>query len=68
VDSHILFWIVGIAIGSVSVAMIAQSYMREHGRRPIALFIGLAIVAGLIVGWALNAWIDYSHITNPNGL
>jgi uncharacterized membrane protein YfcA len=57
-----------MAVGSVSVAMIAQSYMREHGRRPLALFIVLAIVAGLIVGWALNAWIDYSHITNPNGL
>lgn len=66
-DSHVLFWIVGMAVGSATVAMIAQSYAKEHGRRPIALFVALAILGGLIVGWALNAWIDYSHLTNPNG-
>ena len=46
---------------------------RAQARRTAAvegqawLFVVLGIVAGLIVGWALNAWIDYIHFTANGG-
>ncbi len=62
-----LFWIVGFLIGAGIVAMTGKSFVEEHGRRLIPLVVALALIGGLVVGWALNAWNDYVHFTANGG-
>jgi hypothetical protein len=54
-------------VGGATVGMMGKSFVEERGRRLIPMFVVLAIVSGLIVGWALNAWIDYIHYTANGG-
>ncbi len=54
-------------VGGATVGMLGKSFVEERGRRLIPLFVVLALVAGLVVGWALNAWVDYIHFTANGG-
>ncbi len=67
VTEHVVFWVAGFVVGGATVGMMGKSFVEERGRRLIPMFVGLAIIAGLIVGWALNAWIDYIHFTANGG-
>ncbi len=62
-----VFWVAGFVVGGATVGMMGKSFVEERGRRLIPMFVGLAIVAGVVVGWALNAWIDYIHFTASGG-
>ena len=64
---HALFWAAGMIVGGATVGMMGKSFVEERGRKLIPTFVALAVVAGLIVGWALNAWIDYIHFTANGG-
>jgi len=54
-------------VGGAIAGMLGKSFVEEHGRKLIPLFVGLALVFGLATGWALNAWIDYIHFTANGG-
>jgi hypothetical protein len=61
VSQHAVFWVVGMIVGCALGGATGQSFVQEHGRRLIPLFVVLALAAGLLIGWALNAWIDFVH-------
>jgi hypothetical protein len=65
--THALFWLAGMIVGGACVGMIGRDFVKERGRQLIPLFVGLAIAGGLVVGWALNAWIDYIDYTARGG-
>ena len=67
VTDHLLFWIAGFIVGGGTAGMVGKGFVEERGRRLIPLFVALALVCGLIVGWALNAWVDYIHFTGNGG-
>ena len=62
-----LFWVVGFAVGAATVAMTGKSFVEERGRRLVPVVVVLAVLGGLVVGWALNAWNDYIHFTANGG-
>jgi hypothetical protein len=46
-----------------------QSFSQDHPRKQvIAWAIPLAVIGGITLGWALNAWIDYIHFTGNGGV
>jgi len=64
VSQHAIFWVVGIILGAAGGLVMAQSFSQDHPRKQvIAWAIPLAMLGGLLLGWALNAWIDYVHAT-----
>ena len=63
----LFWWIAGMIVGAATAGMIGKSFVEEHGRKLIPLLVGLALVFGLVIGWALNAWIDYIHFTANGG-
>ena len=66
---HIVFWIVGIVLGAAGGLVMVQSFSQDHPRKAvIAWAIPLAIIGGIVLGWALNAWIDYIHVTANGGM
>jgi len=69
VTQHIIFWIVGIALGAAGGLVMVQSFSQDHPRKQvIAWAIPLAVIGGITLGWALNAWIDYIHFTGNGGV
>ncbi|HEX3550543.1 MAG TPA: hypothetical protein VHT53_09210 [Candidatus Elarobacter sp.] len=64
---HAVFWVAGMIVGGATIGMMGKSFVEERGRHLIPAFIGLALLAGVIVGWALNAWVDYIHFTANGG-
>jgi hypothetical protein len=65
--THAVFWIVGMLFGWALVAMIGKSFVEDRGPRLIPLFIGIALIFGLVMGWALSSWIDYIGFTAKGG-
>jgi len=61
-QQHAIFYAVGLILGGACGLMIGQSFAAEHGRRKVLpVVVPLTLVAGLVLGWALNAWNDYVH-------
>jgi len=57
-----VFYVVGIVLGIAGGVVMTQSFSEDHPREKVIRFtIPLALAGGLILGWALNAWIDYVH-------
>jgi 1,4-dihydroxy-2-naphthoate octaprenyltransferase len=54
--------VVGFVVGAATVAMTGKGFVEERGRRLVPVVVLLAVLGGLVVGWALNAWNDYIHI------
>ena len=60
--THAMFYAIGIILGVGGGLMMAQSFAEDHPRKTVfAIAIPLALIAGLVLGWALNAWIDFMH-------
>ena len=66
-SEHVLFWVAGMIVGCATAGMIGKGFVEERGRRLIPVFVALALVFGLVIGWALNAWVDYIHFTASGG-
>jgi hypothetical protein len=67
IASQALFWVVGFVVGAATVAMTGKGFVEERGRRLLPVVVLLAVLGGLVVGWALNAWNDYIHFTANGG-
>ena len=54
--------VLALAAGIAGGIVMTQSFSEDHPREKVIRFtIPLALAGGLILGWALNAWIDYVH-------
>jgi hypothetical protein len=54
-----LCYAVGLVLSCALSIGLGQSFIAEHGPRkvfPLICLVGLA--GGLVLGWALNAWIE----------
>jgi hypothetical protein len=59
---------VGMAFGAGTVTVVGRDFVKEHGRKLIPSLVVLALAFGVVMGWALNAWIGYIHFTaGPGG-
>jgi hypothetical protein len=62
--THAIFYAIGLIIGGGGGMVMAQSFAEDHPPKTVYLIaVPLALVTGLVLGWALNAWIDYIHST-----
>ncbi len=53
---HVLFFVVGFAIGAALAVAVGQSFVQEHGRKALPGVVVGAILTGLVVGWGVMAW------------
>lgn len=65
---RILYWVFGLVLGCAASAAIAKPLIAERGRKVIPGFAAGGIGVGILLGWAINAYIDYvraSATLNP---
>jgi hypothetical protein len=65
--NELLYWMVGMLFGSATVVVVGRDFVSEHGRKLIPWLVVLGLAFGVLMGWALNAWINYIHFTAGAG-
>jgi hypothetical protein len=56
---RIAYWIFGLLLGCAGAIAIGRPIVTERGRRVVPAIAAGGIAAGLLFGWAINAYIDY---------
>jgi hypothetical protein len=56
---RLAYWIFGLLLGCAAAIAIGRPMIAERGRRIIPALAAGGIAAGLLFGWAINAYIDY---------
>jgi hypothetical protein len=59
VTERIVLWLFGFALGVALAVAVGRALMANHGRKVIPGVCVSAVVLGLLLGWALNGYIDY---------
>ncbi|MGD0051773.1 MAG: hypothetical protein ABSD03_08130 [Vulcanimicrobiaceae bacterium] len=68
-SQHALYSVVGLVLGFGGSMIVAQSFVAERGaRKVLPIAIPLAIVCGVVIAWALNAWNDWVHASATMGM
>ncbi|HEX4013575.1 MAG TPA: hypothetical protein VHX17_06765 [Candidatus Cybelea sp.] len=53
------YWAFGFVLAASTTVAIGRNLVAEHGRRIVPGLALLAIVAGLLFGWAIDGYIQY---------
>jgi hypothetical protein len=56
---RIAYWTFGLLLGCALAAAIGRTLVAERGRGVIPAVAAGGVAAGLLLGWAINAYIDY---------
>jgi uncharacterized membrane protein HdeD (DUF308 family) len=65
---HAVFYAVGMILGVGGGTMMVQSFSEDHPRNKVlAIVIPLSLITGLVLGWSLNAWLDFVHASAQSG-
>jgi hypothetical protein len=56
---RIAYWIFGLLLGGAMATAIGRTFVAERGRGVIPAVAAGGVAAGLLLGWAINAYIDY---------
>jgi hypothetical protein len=59
VSEELGFWLFGMALSAAMTAAVGQSFVHERGRRVIPALCIVALLLGLLIGYALNGYIAY---------
>lgn len=59
-SAPVVFWIFGFALAGIVAAMVGKPLVAERGaRRVLPVLVPLAVAIGALLGWAINAYLDY---------
>jgi hypothetical protein len=52
-------WVIGFVLSGAITIALGKSLIVEHGRKLIPALWVAGLFMGLVLGWAINAFIDY---------
>jgi hypothetical protein len=53
------YWVFGILLSGALTVAVGRSLVAEHGRKWVPALCVFALLFGLLIGWAINGYIDY---------
>lgn len=58
-SEHIAYWVFGLALSAALTTAIGRTFVAEHGPSVIPVLCGVALLLGLLFGWAIDGYIAY---------
>ncbi|HEY1655093.1 MAG TPA: hypothetical protein VGF86_08280 [Candidatus Tumulicola sp.] len=59
-DERVILWLFGLALGGAIAVGVGKATIPEHGaRKVVPILCAGAVALGLLLGWAINAYLDY---------
>jgi hypothetical protein len=55
----ISYYVFGIALSAALTTAVGRSFVLERGRRVVPALCLFAVLFGLLLGWAINGYLDY---------
>jgi hypothetical protein len=56
---RIAYWVFALLLGGAAAYAIGKPMIAERGRRVVPALIAGGAAAALVIGWAINAYVDY---------
>ncbi|HZV77047.1 MAG TPA: hypothetical protein VFF63_04715 [Candidatus Babeliales bacterium] len=53
------YWLFGLALGAALTAAIGRNFIDERGAKAIPALCAVALLLGLLIGWAINGYVAY---------
>jgi uncharacterized protein YqfA (UPF0365 family) len=60
---RITYYLFSLALSAGITVAIGRNLAAERGRRVIPMLVVTALFVGLLLGWALNGFIDYVRLS-----
>jgi len=53
------YWLFGIALSAAFTVAVGRNLVAERGRKIVPALCAIALLMGLLIGWAINGYIAY---------
>lgn len=61
-SASVVFWIFGFALAGIVAGMVGKPLVEEQGaRRVLPILVPIALALGALLGWAIDAYLDYAR-------
>lgn len=57
------YYIFGIGLSAALTIALGRTFVAQHGRRLIPVLCVLAVLCGLLLGWAIDGYIAYVRLS-----
>lgn len=58
-SGSLAYWIFGVALSTALTFAVGRSLVAERGRKIIPALCALALLFGLVLGWAIDGYVAY---------
>jgi hypothetical protein len=58
-SERLAYWLFGIALSGALTIAVGRSLVPERTPKVIFALCAVALLMGLVIGWAINGYIDY---------
>jgi uncharacterized membrane protein YraQ (UPF0718 family) len=59
VSERLAYWLFGIALSAALTVAVARNLVAERTPKTVVALGAMALLLGLLIGWAINGYIDY---------
>ncbi len=53
------YYAFGLALSAALTVAVGRGFVAERGRKVVPVLCAIALLVGLLIGWAINGYIDY---------
>jgi uncharacterized membrane protein YfcA len=61
VNERLWYWLFGLALSGALTAAIGRTFVEERGPKVIPVLFAVALVLGLLFGWAIDGYVAYAR-------
>lgn len=62
-SERLWYWLFGLALGGALAAAAGKTFVEERGPKVIPILFAVALLLGLLFGWAIDGYIEYVRAT-----
>jgi hypothetical protein len=59
VSEALAYFVFGLALSTALTVAVGRSFVMERGAKVVPALCAFAVLFGLLLGWAINGYLDY---------